>query len=439
MATFPTMTDEDIKKQEHLSPEFLKLLELQTYSKKISGRPKESLSELMHWTRDTFFYALKYNTQEQIKEEILINNKITIDGAFLTFCKETNTKVTCLYRDSIASWKDEYDVESFVAQGVFLIEHESVKFIHAALFHKGNQNEDEVSFFIIVHDDHVHKYLEFRNKYDDWTQERDRSNLEVRVIGGDDFSYTRDCSWDSIFLPTKLKKEIKNNIEGFLKSEDIYKKARIPWKRGMLAFGEPGCGKTRLIKTLWSCYDLKPVTISTNAHSSPDDLIKEAFAYASYHAPSLLFLEDINVLLSQINISHFLQLMDGVNSKSGIFVVGTANEISSLSKNITDRPFRFDNKFELPLPDKDMAKSYLQFWFKDLMTDSYALADTVHRNKFSYAYIESIYISSAAIAINKGKSEPDIEDIKKALQLLIEDKKNVKSDFKSENEIGIGI
>lgn len=437
------LTDEAMKKQESLSPEFLKLLAVAQPSQHAAGaRPKESLAELMSWARAVAEPYIDSGRTEQRQSSAFINNTITIDGSFLLYCKENNIKVKCLFRDSVATWKDEYDVESFIAQGIFLIEHEGLQFVHAALFHKGNQNEDEVSFFIIIQDGAFHKYVEFRNKYEKWTEDRVRSNSEVRVIGGEDFPYTKDYGWDSVFLPTKLKDEIKNNIEGFLKSEELYKKARIAWKKGMLLWGEPGVGKSTLLRTIMSSYDIKPVTISIGGHASPDDLIEEAFSYASHHAPSLLFLEDINVLLTEyINVSHFLQLMDGVNSKSGILVVGTANDISGLSNNITDRPFRFDNKFELPLPDKLMATKYLKFWFKDIITDKNIykeLAVKVCKYKFSYAYIELLYVSAASMAINKNKSL-DMSDIEEAMKLLINDKKDVKSDFKSQsaNEIGI--
>lgn len=443
---FTTISNEKLKKQEHLSREFLKKLAVVT-PEKYSGRPTSSLAELMGWVKNKFAFYI-YGTNESRTNiyrnlNVQINNKIIIDGTFLTFCKENKVNVKCLFRDSISSWQDEYKIEAFIAQGVFLIEYDGLKFIHAALFHKGNQFEDEVSFFIVVEDSKLHKYIEFRNKYEEWTQERDKSNSEIRVIGGDDILYDRTYDWDSVFLPDELKDRIRKNVEGFLKSKDIYNKMNIPWKRGMLLWGEAGCGKTSLLRIIMSQYSLKPVTINMNGHSSADDMLEEAFSYATKHSPSLLFLEDMNVLLTDFaNVSHFLQLMDGINSKEGIIVVGTANDISSLTGNITDRPSRFSNKFEIPLPNKEMAKKYLKHRFKGIIKGEKIykeLSERACENRFSYAYLEEIYISAAFLAINAERDKPDISDVKQAMELLIKDKKDVNSDFRPESTPGIGI
>lgn len=425
---FDVRSVEDVRKEEHLSSKFLKVLNGPNYISK--DRPQSSLIELTKWVKENFAGST---------DKVIFNNKIVIDGSFLTFAEQNNIEIKCLYNDSITSWEDE-DIEVFVAQGIFRITYENFTLIHASLFHKGNQNEDEVSFFIIINRTYFHKYVELRNKYDKWLLDRSRSNLEIRVVGGDDVPYKREYTWDDVFLPTELKKRIKNNIEGFLKSEELYKKANIPWRRGILLWGEPGCGKTSLIKIIMSCYNLKPVTITINGHNPVDEMIEEAFAYANQSAPSLLFLEDINVLLTEMmNVSHFLQLMDGVSSKSGVLVVGTANDLSTLTKNVTDRPSRFDNKFEIPLPDKKMAARYLEHWLKDIKDKSLCkkIAERAYKSKFSYAYLEEIYVSAAFMALNAGKSKPNAEDVENAFELLLEDKREASSEFRLPNDIGI--
>ena len=68
----------------------------------------------------------------------------------MEFCEQTKTTISTLYLDSIASWRSEHNFEHFMAQGIFKISRDGMEFLHAALFHKGNQNEDEVSFFIVA-------------------------------------------------------------------------------------------------------------------------------------------------------------------------------------------------------------------------------------------------------------------------------------------------
>lgn len=323
-----------------------------------------------------------------------------------------------------------------MAQGIFLIECGALKFLQASLFHKGNQNEDEVSFFVIVDDSNFQEYVNFRNEFERWLLNRDRNNLEIQVIGGESVPYSRDISWDELFLPDDTKKDIRTCIEGFLSAKNIYAKARIPWKRGLLFWGEPGNGKTTLIKTIIANYPFKPVTVQIG--SGPcDELLEEAFAYAGEQEPGLIYLEDITELLTHsVNISHFLQLMDGVEAKTGILVIGTANDISTLHSNITDRPSRFDRKWEIPLPDKTMAVKYLKHWFKDIFDEEMYLkiAAQVVKKKFSYSYLKDLYLSSVFIAISNSREEPTTKDVDMALNQLLFDKKLAKENFQPKHK-----
>jgi hypothetical protein len=337
------LTPADLEKQESLSLEKLKKLahnQVQLLPNGAAPRPTANFIDLMDWTKETFSPFLK-NTAGLKK---FVHNRIIVDGQFLQFCEENKVTVECLYSDSVISWKTEHDFEKFFAQGVFLIKARGLEFIHAALFHKGNQHEDEISFFVIVSDDNFQKYVDLRNQFDAWVSQRDRGNLHIRVIDGEDMPYTKDHTWEDLFLPEEIKDQLKGLVENFLASKDFYAENRIPWKRGILLYGKPGNGKTSIIRTIMSMYNFKPVTIVPGAN---DESVREAFSYAEEQSPSLLYFEDLDSLLEKsIDISSFLNLMDGISAKNGLLVVATANEVKKLKANITDRPSRFDRKFD---------------------------------------------------------------------------------------------
>ena len=325
-------------------------------------RPSANFIDLMDWTLNQYKVALK--DQQGLNK--FVHNRIIIDGQFLQFCEEHKVSVKCLYKDSVISWKTEHDFEKFFVQGVFLIKARGVEFLHAALFHKGNQNEDEISFFVICSQKNYEEYVKLRNEFDEWVSERDRSNLHIRVVEGDDIPYTKDHTWEELFLPEEIKVELKSLVENFLASQDFYLENRIPWKRGILLYGKPGNGKTSIIRTIMSAYNFKPVTIVAGAN---DEAVREAFSYAEEQSPSLLYFEDLDSLLEKsVDPSSFLNLMDGISAKNGLLVIATANEVKKLKSNITDRPSRFDRKFEIPLPNAEMAYIYLKRWFGNLIT-----------------------------------------------------------------------
>jgi SpoVK/Ycf46/Vps4 family AAA+-type ATPase len=351
-----------------------------------------------------------------------VHNRIIIDGQFVQFCKENDITIECIYKDSIVSWKTEHEYEKFFVQGIFLIKSPKVEFLHAALFHKGNQHEDEISFFVIVSDDNFEEYTKLRNAFDRWITERDRSNLNIRVIEGDDLPYSKEYTWDDLFLPNELKSGIQSIVENFLSSKDFYLKNKIPWKRGLLLYGKPGNGKTSLIKTIISVYNFKPVTVVPEASN---DGIREAFLYAEEQSPSLLYFEDLDSLLEKnIDISLFLNLMDGISTKNGLLVIATANDLKKFKHNITDRPSRFDRKFEIPLPTQEMAYIYLKRWFGNIISASKCteLSKYAVEHDFSYAYLKELYVSSMFEALSNNRQKPNATDISNALKTLIKDK-----------------
>jgi hypothetical protein len=247
------LSEEIVEKQEHLSVERIKNLEPKLQFSSFVSRPQANLIDLMHWVKNIFsdgdgllnYFNSNNTTPNSLKNynnlQCFIHNKIVIDGAFMQFCEENDVKVTCLMRDSVASWKTEHDSEHFMMQGIFQISTDKFDFLHCALFHKGNQNEDEVSFFVVASEDIFEQYLELRNKFDKWLVKRDRDHLEIHVVGGEGMSYDRKATWNDLFLEPDLKEDIKNYVEGFLNSKHIYEKMNVNWKTGALLYGVPGC------------------------------------------------------------------------------------------------------------------------------------------------------------------------------------------------------
>jgi len=420
------LTPDNLEGQEHLSLEALRKMvpdpKWTTGSNSAiinNSRPPSNFIDLMNWTVTCFAPALKDNKSTLEK---FVHNRIIIDGQFLHFCKERDVTVECLYKDSVISWKTDLEYEKFFIQGVFLIKAKGLEFIHAALYHKGNQNEDEISFFVIASQKNYEAYLALRNEFDAWVQARDRSNLHIRVIDGEDIPYTKDSKWDELFLPQETKDELKDLVESFLASQEFYHKSKIPWKRGFLLFGQPGNGKTSIIRTIISEYNFKPVTFMPGANA---ESLRETFSYAEEQSPSLLYIEDLDSLIENgMDISTFLNLLDGISAKNGLLVIATANNVKKLQTNITRRPSRFDRKFEILPPDLEMAYIYLKKWFGNLINTAKCkeLAKLTVKNELSYAYLKELYISSMFEALANNRKMPTVKDIDNTLTRLIKEK-----------------
>lgn len=233
-------SEKEISKQESLTPERLKAIAA-GYTH-IKDRPTDSLIEVIHWARGYI------ENITQVKDWVpFIHNKISIDGAFLQYCEESGLRLEAVHTDAITSWNTDSDDEHFVGIGIFEVKdtkgvyREGWTFYHCGLFHKGNQNEDEVSFFVFVRQEDYERYKSVRNGFDNWQKKRERDSQEIEVIGGNPISYELDVDWDTLFLPEDLRNRITTTVEGFLKSEDVYRRLKVPWRRGIGFWGPRGC------------------------------------------------------------------------------------------------------------------------------------------------------------------------------------------------------
>jgi len=176
-------------------------------------------------------------------------------------------------------------------------------------------------------------------------------------------------TWDSIVLDAETKSEIKANTVDFLRRKDEWGKYGIPLKRGMLLAGEPGTGKTIICKALMS--EAEGITcITTNGYAlDSDDYITELYKLAHDLSPSIVFIEDID-LIGQ-NRTEFgyhrgpallslLSVMDGVEEQQEIVTVATTNCLETLDKALSQRPSRFDRVIKLTRPSVEQRRELVR-------------------------------------------------------------------------------
>lgn len=251
----------------------------------------------------------------------------------------------------------------------------------------------------------------------------------IKVINGNDIFYEKNLTWKELNLSSTLKSDIKKSIDVFLDSKDFYNKNNLPWKKGILLSGPEGVGKTKIIKTIISNYDFKPVTIASSIN---EDLIVSAFEYAETNGPSLLYFQNLDFLFDAgISTSLFLNLMDKISTENGLLVIVTANNLERLPNSIKERSFRFDKKYEIPLPNQRMIGEYLKKLFSNIISKQKCmeLAKYAEKNQFSYSSIKEIYTSSFFQAMANNRKTPSSKDIDTVLECLMKDKLSLKSDM----------
>lgn len=166
-----------------------------------------------------------------------------------------------------------------------------------------------------------------------------------------------------------------NEARRWRKSEEWYKKRRIPYRRGWIIQGGPGRGKTTLIRALAQELDL-PIYSFDLAGMDNNELYKY-WKRMTENTPCIALFEDFDSIFNKrenltkstgsnmpfVTFDCLLNCIDGIEQSDGIFVIITTNKIESIDEAIgipsasdpdtATRPGRIDRIIEMPLPEYD--------------------------------------------------------------------------------------
>ena len=69
---------------------------------------------------------------------------------------------------------------------------------------------------------------------DKWVYVYDRYWVRSKVL----YEQVKNASWDDVILNEGMKEQITSLMHKFFDSKDIYKNLGVPWKRGVIFYGE---------------------------------------------------------------------------------------------------------------------------------------------------------------------------------------------------------
>lgn len=143
----------------------------------------------------------------------------------------------------------------------------------------------------------------------------------------------------------QLKREIADFFDDTITSR--LAENGISHRRGIILYGEPGTGKTSIVRSL------VPYIISRNAivilDPNPYELRSEiipAIRQCDNNRHIVVIWDDFDRGLRQN--SGLLQLLDGTSSPDHLLVVCTTNHINSIPDRLRNRPSRFGLILEIP-------------------------------------------------------------------------------------------
>lgn len=197
----------------------------------------------------------------------------------------------------------------------------------------------------------------------------------IERIKNDVLVKTSDVSWDDIKGLEFAKETIYETIVFPLMRPDLFTGLRAAPK-GVLLFGPPGTGKTLIAKCVAknsnaTFFNVTSSTLTSKWIGEGEMLVRALFLYARAQQPSVVFIDEIDALLSKRSENEhessrrlkteFLIFLDGCDTlDEKVLIIGATNRPQELDEAARRR---FTKRLYIPLPNfearKDMIHSYL--------------------------------------------------------------------------------
>merc|ERR1719273_262855 len=174
---------------------------------------------------------------------------------------------------------------------------------------------------------------------------------------------------NSVVLDEGVSEHIVKDVKDFISSPSWYRQRGVPYRRGWLLYGPPGCGKTSFITALAGELEYSICVLNLSDRAMSDDRLQHRLADAPEN--SIILLEDIDAAfvsremndqsidskeldkkrmnesayqgLNRLTFSGLLNAIDGVTSTEGRILFMTTNYVERLDPALI-RPGRVDFK-----------------------------------------------------------------------------------------------
>lgn len=232
-------------------------------------------------------------------------------------------------------------------------------------------------------------------------------------------------SYDDIGGLGDAVKKIREMVELPLRHPELFKRLGVEAPKGVLLHGPPGTGKTMLAKAVAGETSSNFVSIGgpeivSKFYGESEGKLREIFKEAEENAPSIIFIDEIDSIAPKREevtgeeerriVAQLLSLMDGLNSRGKVVVIGATNRPNSIDEALR-RPGRFDREIEIGIPDRNGRHEILLIHTRGMPlvddVDLDWLSDKTHG--YSGADLSALTKEAAMAALRRVLPDVDLE------------------------------
>ena len=220
-------------------------------------------------------------------------------------------------------------------------------------------------------------------------------------------------------------KKVREMIELPLRHPELFERLGVEAPKGVLLHGPPGTGKTLLAKAVAGETNANFVSIGgpeimSKFYGESEERLREIFKQAEENAPTIIFIDEIDSIAPKRDevsgeterrvVAQLLALMDGLESRGKVVVIGATNRPNALDPAIR-RPGRFDREIEINIPNRDGRLEILQIHTRGMPlakdVDLEKLADLTHG--YAGADLSALCKEAAMHSLRRILPEIDLE------------------------------
>lgn len=277
---------------------------------------------------------------------------------------------------------------------------------------------------------------EWDNGYTQWLVEGDifipvQKSVHSLPAGFYSFSWNQKYS---MYIPVKQKvntekllifpdmaySTVLDDIRRFWENKKLYYEYDYIYKRGILLYGKPGCGKSSLIMLLAKELIEKYDGVIFNLRHSDDiecfSRVMKDFREIEPERPIIVVIEDIdNFTINNNNqelVTMLLNILDGSSQLNNIVTIATTNHPDKLEERIANRPSRFDRRYEIGPPNAENREFYLKTKLKAEDLEKINMDEFIKKTEgFTIDHLKELVLSIYVLGYDKAQAIDEITDM----------------------------